>query len=111
MNSHIAKSRNTPTESEPHPPPWPFNLCQMVVRGAMVFAACSGIGLAWGADQANLGQLAMPAYPLKVSGNGRYLVDQKNAPFLIAGESPQALMVSLGIPRTLGRHPRRGGRG
>ena len=36
-----------------------------------------------------------PAYPLKTSENGRYLVDQKGVPFLIAGESPQALMVNL----------------
>jgi hypothetical protein len=34
-------------------------------------------------------------YPLKKSANGRYLVDQKNAPFLIAGDSPQALMVNV----------------
>ncbi len=37
----------------------------------------------------------MPAYPLKVSSNRRYLVDQKNVPFLISGESPQGLMVNL----------------
>jgi uncharacterized protein DUF4038 len=36
-----------------------------------------------------------PIYPLKKSANGRYLVDQNNVPFLIAGESPQALMVNL----------------
>jgi hypothetical protein len=36
-----------------------------------------------------------PAYPLKISANRRYLVDQNDAPFLIAGESPQALMVNL----------------
>lgn len=36
-----------------------------------------------------------PAYPLKQSANGRYLVDQKNVPFLIAGDAPQALMVNL----------------
>jgi hypothetical protein len=36
-----------------------------------------------------------PAYPLRVSANGRYLVDQQGTPFLIAGESPQALMVNL----------------
>jgi chitodextrinase len=35
------------------------------------------------------------AYPLKVSANGRYLVDQHNAPFLITGDSPQALIVNL----------------
>jgi hypothetical protein len=36
-----------------------------------------------------------PAFPLKVADGGRYLVDQKGVPFLIAGESPQALMVNL----------------
>ena len=34
-------------------------------------------------------------FPLKVSANGRYLVDQNNAPFLITGDSPQALIVNL----------------
>jgi len=37
----------------------------------------------------------MPSYPLKKSANGRYLEDQKGVAFLIAGESPQALMVNL----------------
>ncbi len=36
-----------------------------------------------------------PAYPLKKSANGRYLVDSKGAPFLVAGNAPQALMVKL----------------
>ena len=36
-----------------------------------------------------------PAYPLKPSVNGRYLVDQSNAPVMIVGDSPQALMVNL----------------
>ncbi len=36
-----------------------------------------------------------PAYPLKKSANGRYLVDSKGAPFLLAGDAPQALMVKL----------------
>jgi len=67
----------------------------MMVRGAMVLAVLAGHGLARGADQAAAGQPVLPAYPLKVSGNGRYLVDQNGAPFLIAGESPQALMVNL----------------
>jgi hypothetical protein len=35
------------------------------------------------------------AYPLKKSASGRYLVDQKNVPYLIAGDAPQALMVNL----------------
>jgi hypothetical protein len=36
-----------------------------------------------------------PVFPLKVAKSGRYFVDQNGAPFLIAGESPQALMVNL----------------
>ena len=38
---------------------------------------------------------APPAYPLKISANGRYLVDQHNTPVLIVGESPQSLTVNL----------------
>ena len=38
---------------------------------------------------------AAPVYPLKRSANGRYLVDQSNAPVMIVGDSPQALMVNL----------------
>ncbi len=34
-------------------------------------------------------------YPLKKSTNGRYLVDQNNVPYLIVGDSPQALIVNL----------------
>jgi hypothetical protein len=37
----------------------------------------------------------VPVYPLRKSANGRYLVDQKGVPFLIAGDSPQALMVNF----------------
>jgi hypothetical protein len=38
---------------------------------------------------------AEPKFPLKVSANGRYLVDQDNAPFLIVGDSPQSLIGNL----------------
>src|SRR5262249_49543393 len=34
-------------------------------------------------------------YPLKVGPSGRYLVDQNGRPFLITGDSPQALIVNL----------------
>ena len=36
-----------------------------------------------------------PAYPLKVSANHRYLVDQNGMPFLIVGDTPQGLMGRL----------------
>jgi hypothetical protein len=39
--------------------------------------------------------MAAPAYPLQKSANGRYLVDQNNVPYLITGDSPQALIVNL----------------
>lgn len=43
---------------------------------------------------ASLADSAETTYPLKVSDNGRYLVDAGGKPFLIAGESPQAMMVN-----------------
>jgi len=41
------------------------------------------------------GVAAAAVYPLKVSPNGRYLIDQQNVPFLLAGDSPQSLIVNL----------------
>jgi len=38
---------------------------------------------------------ADPIYPLKVSANMRYLVDQKNRPFLLQGDSPWSLIVAV----------------
>ncbi|MGO8792880.1 MAG: DUF4038 domain-containing protein [Terriglobia bacterium] len=34
-------------------------------------------------------------YPVRLSANGRYLVDRNNAPFLIVGDSPQGLISRL----------------
>ena len=36
-------------------------------------------------------------YPLKGSPNGRYLVDQRNVPFMIVGDSPQSLIVNVSL--------------
>jgi len=38
---------------------------------------------------------SLPAYPLKLSANHRYLVDQQDKPFLIVGDSPQGLVCML----------------
>ena len=35
------------------------------------------------------------AYPVKIGPTGRYLVDQNGAPFLMIGESPQAMIGNL----------------
>ena len=40
---------------------------------------------------------SFPAYPVKVSANGRYLVDQNNTPFLIAGDNPHALVTMITV--------------
>ena len=45
------------------------------------------------AAQSSVAQFA--AFPLKVSANHRYLVDQDNKPFLIVGDTPQGLMGRL----------------
>src|SRR5438034_320634 len=34
-------------------------------------------------------------FPLKIGPTGRYLIDRRDKPFLIAGESPQAMMVNV----------------
>ena len=36
-----------------------------------------------------------PVFPLKASANGRYLVDQNDVPFLMVGDSPQAMIADL----------------
>ena len=38
---------------------------------------------------------AAPVFPVKVSSNGRYLVDQKGAPFFIHGDTAWSLMVQV----------------
>src|SRR5262245_48560076 len=40
---------------------------------------------------------AAPAYPITVGPTGRYLVDKNGVPFLIAGESPQAMIGNLNV--------------
>ena len=42
-------------------------------------------------------RLPRPVYPLKIGPTRRYLVDQRNVPFMIVGDSPQALTVNLSV--------------
>jgi hypothetical protein len=37
------------------------------------------------------------AYPLKASRNGRYLVDRRNVPFMVVGDSPQSMIGNLSL--------------
>src|SRR5262245_49490640 len=63
----------------------------------VVFGVVSAPGRAQGKGGRSAPKPArpLPAYPLKKSASGRYLVDQHNVPFLIAGDAPQALMVNI----------------
>src|SRR5262245_38550578 len=38
---------------------------------------------------------ARPAYPLKASANGRFVVDSNNVPFLIIGDAPHSILAKL----------------
>src|SRR5262249_42787237 len=42
-----------------------------------------------------------PAYPLKMSANGRYLVDSNGEPFLRVGDAPQTLIPKLFLGKTV----------
>lgn len=51
------------------------------------------VGTAWrAAAPPRVFGASSAAYPLKVSANGRYLVDQNDKPFLITGDNPHALI-------------------
>ena len=41
------------------------------------------------------------AYPLKVSANSRYLVDQNNQPFLLVGDAPQTIISLIPLTGTI----------
>ena len=56
------------------------------------------LGFVWARAQTGAPKvpgISSPAYPLKVSANRRYLVDQSNVPFLIAGDVPQPLVTMV----------------
>src|SRR4030095_13089851 len=38
---------------------------------------------------------ATPAYPIRPSANGRYVVDSNNVPFLIIGDGPHSILANL----------------
>jgi Protein of unknown function (DUF4038)/Putative collagen-binding domain of a collagenase len=61
----------------------------MLLGGAGVMAQVAAPSGVSGASSA--------AYPLKVSANHRYLVDQNNRPFLIAGDVPQPLVTMVSV--------------
>ncbi len=55
----------------------------------------SGYSAIVSASKPGLPPVVAPAWPLKPSANGRYLVDSNGVPCLLMGDSPQALFVKL----------------
>jgi hypothetical protein len=56
----------------------------------------SSVALAQTAVSVTASVIATPrAYPLKISANRRYLVDQNNIPFLIVGDDPQTMVTQI----------------
>ena len=64
-----------------------------VTAARMIVAAALAV-VGGALSQANAAGSA-PVYPLKASTNNRYLVDQNDMPFLMVGDSPQALIGNL----------------
>ena len=71
----------------------PFFLCTVVAL-AVLGAAVPGSSAR---SHASFAATAHPAYPLKDSSTGRYLVDQRGRPFMIVGDSPQSMIVNLSL--------------
>jgi hypothetical protein len=73
-------------------------LCRKLIFGAAGAIFLAGLSVSFSAlaegpaGPASLPEASQAAYPLKVSANHRYLVDQKGSPFLIVGDTPQGLM-------------------
>jgi hypothetical protein len=70
-----------------------LRLCKLFIVLTFLGTMCARTRV--NAAPRNASAADFPAYPVKVSANRRYLVDQNNRPFLIAGDSPQALIYRL----------------
>ncbi len=68
-----------------------------VVKEAGLYGATARqqSGTAWVMQMAAFEPQPSSRFPLKVSANRRYLVDRTKAPFLITGDSPQAVFIAL----------------
>ena len=67
------------------------------LRQPALLSALTLLGSVWAlaqvaAEPAKGPPVSSPVYPLKLSANRRYLVDQNNTPFLITGDNPHALL-------------------
>ena len=72
----------------------------VVISGALLAIGVTGAaqpGSSQALGERDQAQTQRYVYPLKVSSNGRYLVDQRGRPFMVVGDSPQALIGNLSL--------------
>lgn len=67
----------------------------VVLLATELLARPTGLGQTTGVPVTAAVGAASRAYPLKVSTNHRYLVDQNDIPFLIVGDDPQTIVTQL----------------
>lgn len=65
-----------------------------VIALAMVAGSVAAAVTPANGDTAEVNIQVAPTYPLRASANQRYLVDSNGVPFLIVGDSPQALIAN-----------------
>ena len=95
--------------AKPAANPWRFltlsydgSAVRLYVNGTQVASTAATGSIATSTNPLSLGSdsfdahspkaVAGVAYPLKLSSNRRYLVDQNNRPFMIVGDSPQSMI-------------------
>ena len=67
-------------------------------KSVFLVTTMSMLGLAPKASSASANKVQpAPEYPVKKSANGRYLVDAKGAPFLIAGDARSTVILTKEI--------------
>lgn len=67
----------------------------LFLAAALTFTLCAAGQMRPGGAKLSSNPADSPAYPLKASANGRYLVDQNGAPTMLVGDSPHSLFVNL----------------
>jgi len=67
----------------------------LALAASLIFTLCVAGQVRPGESQLSAKPADFPAYPLKASTNGRYLVDQNETPTLLVGDSPHSLFVNL----------------
>jgi hypothetical protein len=73
------------------------SVCIVSVANALRSNGASDTRWRTGAGRTAAWAATRPKFPLKVSPDGRYLLDRRNAPFMIVGDSPQSMIANLSL--------------